>query len=330
MGGAGRAAGVTIAGYHNHHYAVLSQGAAFPQHGALTVPGAQSVDEYGAGRHRVHHLPAALGQFQHIPILQHKDALGGQTHIPSQPGVGHQMPIFAMHRHKVARLGQAEHHFQLLLAGVAVNMDGGNAVVQHLGPLSQQVVNGAADQQFVARNGGGGNDDRIPLHDRHIPMILIGNPHQGGSGFPLAAGGQQHYLLRGIGADFAQGKEGIRRQGQVAHSGGHTHIVGHTAADDADLAVMPGGRIHHLLHPGNQGGKGRHHHPPRGIANSPLKGIAQDMLRGGVAGNFGIGGVGTEEQHAIGTVLGQGSQVNGTPVHRSMVDLEIPGMNDGA
>ena len=236
------------------------------------------------------------------------------------------MPIFPMHRHKVARLGQAQHHFQLLLAGVAVNMNRGHAVIQHLGPLPQQVVNSAAHQQFIPRNGRRRNHHRIPLHHRNLPVVLIGNPHQRRSRLPLTAGSQQHHPLRGIRPNFVQGKQRTRRQVQVAHLRRHIHIVRHTPPDNTDLAVMPHRRIHHLLHPGNQRGKSSHHHPPRRIPNGPLKGVAQNMLRRRITRHFRISGIGTEQQHPVGTVLRQGSQVNSAPVHRGMVDLEIPGM----
>jgi hypothetical protein len=60
--------------------------------------------------------------------------------------VGHQVPVFAVHWHKILRAGQAQHHFQFFLAGVAVDVNQGNTVIKDFGPLAQQVVNRPADQ----------------------------------------------------------------------------------------------------------------------------------------------------------------------------------------
>ena len=64
---------------------------------------------------------------------------------------------------------------------------------------------------------------------------------------------------------------------------------------DANLPlVLPGG-IHHLLYPGDVGGKGGHSDAPLRPGKDAVKGLAYDLFRRGLAIRFRIGGIG--EKH---------------------------------
>ena len=90
------------------------------------------------------------------------------------------------------------------------------------------------------------------------------------------------------------------------------------------------GGVDHLLDAADERGESGDDGPPRRIANRPIQGLGHHLLRGGVAGQFGVGRVGKQQQDAGGAPFRQRREVNGLPVHRGMVNLEIAGVNNAA
>ncbi len=66
-----------------------------------------------------------------------------------------------------------------------------------------------------------------------------------------------------------------------------------------------------LLHPVDVGGEDRHDHPARGLPDQALQGEADLPFGQGVAGAFGVGGVGHQGQDAVFAVVGEPVQVHG-------------------
>ena len=88
------------------------------------------------------------------------------------------------------------------------------------------------------------------------------------------------------------------------------------------------GGLNYLLHAGDEGSEGGHHHPAGRVPDGPVQGLPYDLFGEGVARHLGVGGVGKQQQNSFGAVAGQESQVYGVPVHGGVVDLEIPGVDD--
>ena len=128
---------------------------------AVGVQRRRPVQIDGAGGDGFHDAGAGVVNLQDVAVLQYKDAVRRGAQCPGQLGMGAQMAVFAVDGYEIAGPGQVEHQFQLLLAGVAVDMDAGHAVVQHHRSLPQQVVDGLADGALVAGDGRGRDDDGI-------------------------------------------------------------------------------------------------------------------------------------------------------------------------
>ena len=61
---------------------------------------------------------------------------------------------------------------------------------------------------------------------------------------------------------------------------------------------------------------------------APVQRRPHQMLRRRIARHLGVGRIGTQQQHAAGAPPRQRGQVDGMPVHRRVVNLEIAGMDD--
>ena len=65
------------------------------------------------------------------------------------------------------------------MAGVAVDVDGGDAAVDDIRALPKEVVYGFGDDLFVAGNGGGGYDDGIAGLDFDVAVFAVGYADEG-------------------------------------------------------------------------------------------------------------------------------------------------------
>ena len=187
---------------------------------------------------------------------------------------------------------------------MTVNVDRGDAVIEHLGPLTQQVVYCVADRQFIAGDGSGGDDYRVSCHDADVAVFLFCDAHQSRGRLALAAGGHQNHFFRRQLPGLTQGHQYPRRHCQIAEFSGHFHRVHHAPAHDADFTAVFLGGVHHLLDSGNQRGKGGDHHPAFRFADGPVKRLPHHSLRGGVTRHFRIGGVGEQQQNAVIPIAG--------------------------
>ena len=84
-----------------------------------------------------------------------------------------------MHWNEVPGPDQVEHHLQLFLTGMAVYMNGGDAVVKHSCSLAHQVIYGPANAQFVAWDRGRGDYHRVSLYHADVPVVFVGYADQG-------------------------------------------------------------------------------------------------------------------------------------------------------
>ena len=101
--------------------------------------------------------------------------------------------------------------FQLFPAGVAGNVNISKLFVNDFRVLPHQFVDNVADGFFVAGNGGGGDDDAVTRNNFHLAVIGKGHAVQGGHGFPLASGGDDHHFFSGEVFQLGHFHQGVGR-----------------------------------------------------------------------------------------------------------------------
>ena len=142
------------------------------------------VDDLGLARRQPHHLAVA-----HVEHLFH--ARGTR-----KLGVLRQMPRLAVHGDGDARLHPAVHLRQLLAARMAGDVHQRVAVGDDLAAQIDETVLDAPDRALVARDGARGEDDQVALVQVHGGMLVLGDAGNRGPWLALAAGAQQHHLVR--------------------------------------------------------------------------------------------------------------------------------------
>ena len=77
---------------------------------------------------------------------------GWYPHLCCKSPVGHLHAHITVHRHEVFRLGEREHHLQLLLRGVTRDVHLCDGVIDDVGAGPEEVVDRSTDRLFVAWN----------------------------------------------------------------------------------------------------------------------------------------------------------------------------------
>ena len=239
-----------------------------------------------------------------------------------------QLLVLAVHRQEVLGIGQGEHEFLPLLAGVAGHMHIVHGFVYDLSAQAQQAVDHLGDHLFVAGNGVGADDDEVPGAYPHIAVAAAGHAGQRAQRLALAAGGDQHDLLRRVPVDHLQINEHPFRRVQVAQFQRHLGVVGHAAAGHRYLAAVLHRQIDHLLDAVEVGSKGGNDNALLGsLAEQVADAFGHLVLGGGEARALRVGGVAQQCQHATAAVLGNGGQIGGAAGKRGVVDLEVAGLD---
>lgn len=107
------------------------------------------------------------------------------------------MPVFAVNRDEELRFGELHHEPQFLTAGVAGNVNVRHAVIDHLRAFLIKLVDHAGHTDLVARNRGGGDDDRVAFADVQA-VRRRRHAKQPAHGLALAAGGDYADLVVAI------------------------------------------------------------------------------------------------------------------------------------
>ncbi len=113
----------------------------------------------------------------------------------------------------------------------------------------------------------------------------------------------------------------------VSQFSGDLHIGDHGAAVEENFPLEADRRVHHLLHPVDIAGKGRHHDSPGAFGENLVKGFSHVFFREGEAAGLDIGGIGQQRQDPFLTIAGKGGQVGEFPVHGGLVQLEVAGVD---
>ena len=104
--------------------------------------------------HSVDYFTEALCQLQHVAVFEDKNVGFRYTHRLRDVAMSYQMAIFAVDRHEEPGIDQVQHHFQLFLTGVAMNVYHRVAAVKDFGSFAVQIVYRLGYHGLVARNRG--------------------------------------------------------------------------------------------------------------------------------------------------------------------------------
>src|SRR6185295_14209956 len=128
---------------------------AVAQHDGADVADPLAVDQDAAGGKAVDPPRRARADLDTGAVLDEKDAIRRDAHALGQPRVPQQVPVLAVHRHEVPRPGEAQHQLEILLAGVAGDVDERVVLVEDLGPTTVQRVDQAAHGALVTGDDAG-------------------------------------------------------------------------------------------------------------------------------------------------------------------------------
>ena len=319
-----------IHGQHHDEQAVLGQVLAVAQHHVAHVADAQAVDEHLAAGHRARHVHRRAGQLDDLAVLRDMHVLVVHAQRPGQVGVVVQVAILAVHRDKELRMHQRVDQLELLLAGVAGDVYLGERLVDDVRAGAVELVDHAGNGLFVARNGGGRDDDHVGVADDQLFMLGKGHARQAGHRFALGAGRDDHDLVVVVAVEVVRGNQPSLGNGQLAQLHGHLGHVDHAAADHAHLAVKAHRRVDHLLNAVDIAGEHGDDDAPVRLLEVFGEGLAHLALAHGVAGALDVGRVGQQGQYALIAQLGEAAQVDLVIVDGGIVDLEVAGMHHRA
>ena len=318
-------------GGHHDDQTVLGEVAAVPQDHVAHVAHAQAVHHHRAGRHRLAGLQRVGGQADVLADLGDVDVLGRDAQALGGHGVLFQLLVLAVHRQKELGRGEGENELLLLLAGVAGNMHVVHGFIDDLRAQQKQAVHHLGDHLLIAGDGGGGDDDEVPRAHMHVAVAGRGHAGERAQRLALAAGGDEHDLLRRILVQLLDVDEHPFGSVQVSQLQGHLGVVGHAAAAHCHLAAVLHRQVDDLLDAVEVGGEGGDDDAlfvrP---AEQVRKALGHLLLGGGEAGALGVGGIAQQRQHALGAVLREGGQVGGPAGEGGVVHLEVAGLDDDA
>ena len=243
-------------------------------------------------------MAGTVREFKDLAVVADEDVVLGNAHHDGQVAVRLEHAVFAVDRDEILRFDQFQHELQFFLAGMAGYVDFLIPAGDDVGTEAHEVINGAADAGFIARDRRSRNDDRIARHDADAAMVVGSHARQAGHGFALAARRQDEDLIIGITVQFIRFDEDAFGNVEIAQFNGNLDVVDHAAAEDGDFALELHCRIDSLLDTGNIRGECRQDNTAFCSAESLAESMADSRFRFGVARPFGIGAVRHEQQDA--------------------------------
>ena len=237
-------------------------------------------------------------------------------------------PVLAVDRHHRPRAQQRQHRAQLLGAGVARDVHGGDLLVQHLGADAREPVDRVVHAQLVPRHGLGGDDHRVATFDRDVRVVVVGDPRQRRHRLALAAGAEdQHLVGRQIHRRLWR-DDRIVGDREVAEVPRDVHVLPHRAADHRDLAPALDRDVGGLLHAVDVRGERRDEDPALAHRHQRAERLADESLRARHAGPLGVRRVAEQEVDAAVADLRQPAHVGLEAVDRRVVELPVARVHD--
>ena len=123
-----------------------------------------------------------------------------------------------------------------------------------------------------------------------------------------------------------------RSRGDPQDAEVHRDVAGaiEAPADQRNLATVLNRSIHDLLHPVDGRGKAREEQGLIGFEEDVVQHRADRLLRRAEARHVGVGRISQQQQHVALAILGELLEVEDTPVERSLVNLEVAGVQQQA
>ena len=171
------------------------------------------------------------------------------------------------------------------------------------------------------------NTTTSPWSDLDVAVVVDGDPGQGGQRLALRAGAEAQHVLGGVVAHVGVPDLEAGRHAQVAQPLRDLRVVLHAAADEGDPALELLGQVDQQLQPVDARRERRHEHAPGGAAEDLLEAGDDVAFRAREAAPVGVRAVREQRQHALSAELGEPVQVDGLPVERRLVDLEVAGVD---
>ena len=236
--------------------------------------------------------------------------------------------VLAVYWNKELRLGERNHHFQLVLARMSGNMYLVHALVNDLRALLHQLVDHLGDKLFVAGNGRRGNYDEIHRGDSHLPVVAAGHSRKRRERLALRTCGADDQLLRGILVHVLDVDE---------HSLGYLdviqlHCLGddilHASAGNRDFSVVNGRLVDYLLNSVNITGECRDDYAlSLSRIEQVLEAFANGTLRLCVARALGVRALGHKRQHSAVAEFAETRQVDYSALDGGIIYLEVAGVD---
>ncbi|MPM10774.1 hypothetical protein SDC9_57109 [bioreactor metagenome] len=239
------------------------------------------------------------------------------------------MPVLAVHRDEELGFRQFHHQAQFLAAGVTGNMHVRHAVVNNLRAFLVELVDDAGNANLVARNGRGGDDDRVALTD--IEAVRRGcHAEQPAHGLALAAGSDHADLVVAVAFELLYLDDALRRNLQVVQAHGNLHHLLHAAPLKADHAAVTDRNVRNLLDAVNVAGKGSNDDAPFRNVEIVFKRFANIPFALRVSRAFYVGAVAHQREHAARAVMRKADNVDRFAVDGRKVHLKVSGVNHRA
>ena len=289
------------------------------------------IHEHAPGRHGGATLRALLREFDGLAVFQQKNFFRNGAQLVRQRRVAEKVPVFAVNRNEIFRLDQLQNQFLLFLAGVARNVNqAARIVVIHQRAPAEHVIEHAKDGFFVARNDARGKNDRVIFIDGNVAVIVHGNARERGHRLGLAAAGENHQAPGIEAANVLRPHDHAVGNLQQAERVRNFDVVNHVASDKGHLAVDANGNVKHLLNAVNRRRKTRQNHAARRRTGQFFDARHHRAFRRREARTLHVGGIAEEREHAFAAVFGESVQIKGRAVDRSLIDFEIPSVDDHA
>ena len=162
-------------------------------------------------------------------------------------------------------------------------------------------------------------------------MVAVCDPGKCGRWLTLAAGRDEGNVLARHRVDrrqFVRAQKDTGGCGQVAEFLGDRNVLHHASPHNANPTVVPDGSVDNLLDARDQRRKGGDDDAPLGARENLFEGGVNHPLRRGVARPVSVSAVGKEAEDTLLSDLSKLSEVRRTAIDRSVVELEVAGVDD--
>ena len=190
---------------------------AVAQHDRADVADAVAVDKHLArGRITGHALHRARADLDGVAVVANHNILAVHAHLEGEILMDLEHALLAVHGDKVLGLCERVDDLELLLTGVARNVQHIRAVIDDLHALAEELVDDARDGVLVAGDGARRDDDAVAGAD--LDLLVLGERHavQGGHLLALRAGGDDDLLFQRHRLDLVDVDDGVLRRLHVA------------------------------------------------------------------------------------------------------------------